>query len=295
MQSRLFAQHSVAPRFVHEFVDGVSRVNYGQDGSIHAFVNLISLTGAGVAGGSLFSVGGGNGQVCEGLLAQTGSDVRTNTRVVAIAAAPETQPRLRYRITTDQGADEGFDAVILATPLERTSIQFSGVTGWSPTPVERQYQVTHATCVAGKLNPTYFSLPQTARLPQTILTSEDPRVPFSSIGAIGYSPTWSVPIHKVFSRTPLDDTLIERLFTQPKDVMRIVWHAYPVLKPSPHWEPFRLQNGLYYVNAMESAVSTMETEAVASRNVVQLLVNDVDAKSRFLQEVEAALHEQEAA
>jgi flavin-dependent dehydrogenase len=34
------------------------------------------------------------------------------------------------------------------------------------------------------------------------------------------------------------------------------------------WPPFRLGRRIYYANAMESAVSTMETEAVAGRNVV---------------------------
>jgi hypothetical protein len=52
-------------------------------------------------------------------------------------------------------------------------------------------------------------------------------------------------------------------------------YRYPVLKPSEQWPPFRLGKRLYYANAMESAVSTMETEAVAARNVVGLLKNDL--------------------
>jgi prenylcysteine oxidase/farnesylcysteine lyase len=43
----------------------------------------------------------------------------------------------------------------------------------------------------------------------------------------------------------------------------------------PTWPYFRLAPGLYYVNAIESVVSTMETEAIAARNVVNLLMRDI--------------------
>jgi len=62
--------------------------------------------------------------------------------------------------------------------------------------------------------------------------------------------------------------------TVASEVERLVWRAYPVLKPSQQWPPFRLGRRIYYANAMESAVSTMETEAVAGRNVVGLLRQD---------------------
>lgn len=48
-----------------------------------------------------------------------------------------------------------------------------------------------------------------------------------------------------------------------------------MLKPANEWPTFRLAPGLYYVNAMESINSTLETEAVAARNVVNLLITDV--------------------
>lgn len=59
------------------------------------------------------------------------------------------------------------------------------------------------------------------------------------------------------------------------EALRLSWKAYPILRPAPKWPPFVLHPGLYYVNAMESAVSTMETEIIASRNVVTLLANDL--------------------
>ena len=37
------------------------------------------------------------------------------------------------------------------------------------------------------------------------------------------------------------------------------WSAYPLLQPGQHaYAPFQLMDGLYYVNAIENAVSAME-------------------------------------
>ena len=276
----MFQQNRISRRFVDEFIDGVSRVNYGQDGTIHAFVNLTSLVGAGLGGGELFSVQGGNAQVCERLLSQARVEMRTQTAVESIGAIDDpAQNRRRYAIETEQQREQGFDGVILATPLELATIQLDPLAEWSPEYAKRPYQVTHATFVAGQLSPGYFGQKSRSPLPDTILTTERHGLPFSSIGRVGYSPTLDLPIYKVFSREPLDDELIGRVFARPAETTRVCWHAYPVLKPTAQWPPFRIAHGLYYANAMESAVSTMETEVVASRNVVQLLAQDICSAS----------------
>jgi prenylcysteine oxidase/farnesylcysteine lyase len=82
-------------------------------------------------------------------------------------------------------------------------------------------------------------------------------------------------IYKLFSREPVTDGLLSALFAERKQVERWQWQAYPILIPMSRWPPFQLSRGLYYVNAMESAVSTMETEVIASRNVVNLLKRDL--------------------
>jgi hypothetical protein len=38
----------IADLYVREFVDPVSRINYGQNASINAFVDLVSLAGASI-------------------------------------------------------------------------------------------------------------------------------------------------------------------------------------------------------------------------------------------------------
>ena len=50
----------VSKQFVDEFVTGASRDNYNQDSRINAFVDLVSLAGAGI-GGSVFYLASGGG------------------------------------------------------------------------------------------------------------------------------------------------------------------------------------------------------------------------------------------
>jgi prenylcysteine oxidase/farnesylcysteine lyase len=268
-----FRRQGVADSFVREFADGISRNNYGQDSSIHAFVNLISLAGAGFAGGRLFSVEGGNSQVCERLLKKAGADVRTSTRVREIAEGGGERPQ--YSITTQSANEAGFDAIIIAAPLELASIELKCPVAELSPYATRPFQATHATFAAGDLNAKFFGERSASELPGMILTTENPRLWFSSLGKIGASPTKRQPIYKVFSREKLTDGQIAELFAKPSEVERIAWQAYPVLEPSQRWPPFRLGRRLYYANAMESAVSTMETEAVAARNVVGLLKLDL--------------------
>ena len=47
-----------------------------------------------------------------------------------------------------------------------------------------------------------------------------------------------------------------------------------MLPPTNSFPPIKLEKGLYYVNAFEPFISTMETETIAARNVVELLMRE---------------------
>ena len=57
------------------------------------------------------------------------------------------------------------------------------------------------------------------------------------------------------------------MFKNRKGISHQEWKAYTVLSPMAEWPPFEIAEGLHYINAMESAVSAMETQAVAARNI----------------------------
>jgi prenylcysteine oxidase/farnesylcysteine lyase len=264
-----FRLHRIGDLFVREFVDGISRNNYGQDSRLHAFANVVSLAGAGFAGGNLFSIEGGNSKLCELLLRSAGVQLNLNAAVRTIRSADA--PSNGYSLTIEGGGDLVFDAVIIATPLETASIELNVPQPHGPIIVDRPFQVTHATFIAGNLNEAFFGAAAGGHLPGTILTAEGPDIWFSSVGRVGFSPTTKTPVYKVFSREALSDAQIRSLFRFTSEIERVVWRAYPVLLPSISWPAFELAKGLYYPNAMESAVSTIETEAVAARNVVGLI------------------------
>ncbi|GMF22276.1 unnamed protein product [[Candida] boidinii] len=50
------------------------------------------------------------------------------------------------------------------------------------------------------------------------------------------------------------------------------WNSYPILKPITKFNEFELDSdGFYYLNSMESFISTMETSALAGANVAALI------------------------
>lgn len=272
-----FRERGIGERFAREFSDPVARANYNQDGRLNAFVTLVSLAGGGLGGGRLFSVQEGNRRVVEGLLQRAGARVRTGDAVRRVELLDDGLHG-RYRLTTAAGVEETCDAAILAVPLEFAEIEFQGVALPEAARARRPYQVTHTTFVAGRLRPEFFGWAAGSGSPaRLILTVERPEIPFSALGWQGRATDGARDVYKIFSRAPLDDGLLDRMFADRSETVRMVWHAYPVLTPTASWPPFRLRPGLYYVNAMESAVSTMETEAIAARNVVNLMREDLAA------------------
>ncbi len=268
-----FRAQGTSERFLSEFVNGASRNNYGQDAHLNALVNLVSLAGAGMAGGYLCSVREGNSQLCQGLLRISGAKVRTNCRVSQIARFSE-ENEASWELLLDSGEIERFDAVIVATPLEGANITLPENDLPETARIRRTYQTTHVTLVVGQVNPLYFAEKTRQEIPNFILTREDPAIPFSSLGIVGNKDHPAQIIYKLFSREPVTDDLLSALFVEQKQVERWQWQAYPILAPMSPWPPFQLSRGLYYVNAMESAVSTMETEVIASHNVVNLLMRE---------------------
>lgn len=271
----LFRESGISDRFALEMSDAISRGNYGQASYMNGFATIISLVGGGFGGGHGYSVVEGNARVCAGLLARAHARLLMRTRVVRVA--PKSGDVARedgYVIVAEDGEAFEFDAVILATPLEQANLRFSDVPLHPGASYRRRYQTTHVTFVEGRLRADYFGLSADSPPPDMVLTKERSDIPFSSISTQGTAADGSRKIYKLFSRQPLMDGLLDTLFGERGETRRLTWQAYPLLNPTTDWPPFRLAPALYYVNAMESPVSTMETEAIGARNVVNLLIQD---------------------
>ncbi|MCO5590077.1 hypothetical protein L7F22_044046 [Adiantum nelumboides] len=79
-------------------------------------------------------------------------------------------------------------------------------------------------------------------------------------------------IVKIFSPERLSDEKLNEIFGQDKVVWtyRKEWDAYPYLIPRTTFPKVKADDNLYFLNAMETFISTMETATLSARNAVAL-------------------------
>ena len=173
-----------------------------------------------------------------------------------------------------------FDAVIIATPFRSSGIKIVNSRAASKIP-HQPYVHLHVTFViTNSTTPqsSYFSLPEKTTVPKSIFTTfstpvDAPKPLFNSLNylkplsAATSAQFGEGQFHVVmlFSAASLEGSEIDLIFGRGNvgKIVRKEWDAYPVLKPIEKEEDFasvRPDQGLYYVNAMERLISTMETE-----------------------------------
>lgn len=169
------------------------------------------------------------------------------------------------------------------------------------------YRTIHATFVRGHVNPGYFHAASAEKFPTHILTTNSD-AEFTSV-SIQVKLSNGETVTKIFSPKAVEEDLLNRLYTNRTWVKRKEWKAYPELAPIPELDPslegkpltaseihqyvlkqhLRKQEdeaqkaaqaawgqvevvpGVFYINAFEPLISTMETETIAGKNVARLL------------------------
>ncbi|KAJ3208616.1 hypothetical protein HDU67_006629 [Dinochytrium kinnereticum] len=270
-----FGKRGVGELYLREFVEAATRVNYGQNLDLNALAALVCLVAAFVPAES---IEGGNERIFSEMLRVSEAKVLLGTPVVKIRRVLGEDGEVMYGVLDGKGIERFFDVVVLGVPGNKAleSIDFSEVPKPKPTP----FVHLHVTLVVGTLNPTYFGLTPTDVLPSTILTCRQTltnatTLPFNSVAVKTVLKDGVTTITKIFSPRRIDDELLGRMYLRFGDVYRFEWDSYPVLQPAGELGSFLVEGvgkgGVYHVNALEAAVSTMESETVAARNVVQLL------------------------
>ncbi|TDL28887.1 FAD/NAD(P)-binding domain-containing protein [Rickenella mellea] len=265
-------------RFSREVVEAATRVNYGQNvDEIHALEGACSLAANGAS-----NIKGGNFQIFENFLRRSGATFRANTLVKVISQLDNG----KWTVRTSSGDVEVYDDVIIAAPFHSTGIKLMPYSAAAPIAVipPQPYVHLHVTLLTTptpRPNPDYFSLPPNSAIPRTVLTTNE------GVRSGGQEPEFnSLSYHgsmidgrdeyivKIFSKHNISDEWLEKVYGKVGWVYRKEWDAYPKLPPTTKFPPVHLAPGLYYVNAFEPFISTMETETVASRNVVDMLFQD---------------------
>jgi len=270
--------HGIAPKFTREMVEAATRVNYGQDSDqIHALEGACSLATTGAT-----SIKGGNWQIFEQFLKRSQANVFLNTTVLSIKQKSEG----KWTVKTNDGTGH-YTGVILAAPFHQTNIDVpSEISEQIPEQPYVHLHVTLLSTTAATPDPAYFGLAPGSHIPSMVLTTyegvrnggKEPE--FNSLSYHGYI-TKDVPgtpdqrVVKIFSKERVSDEWLDKIFPgQVGWVYRKEWDAYPKLPPTTTFPPVKLANGFYYVNAFEPFISTMETETISSRNVVDALLTE---------------------
>ncbi|KAI9249711.1 Prenylcysteine lyase-domain-containing protein [Phascolomyces articulosus] len=283
----LVQRHGFSEKFVQEIIQTASRANYGQDvDSLHAFGALVSMAASGS-----WSTKGGNIKIFEEFAKRSGATVKlesTVTEIQNITIYDEAgNPEERYIVITDDSMDV-YDAVLIAAPLHSVNINFPFST---ISPAYRKFHTVHVTMIAGVPDPSYFGRIEKT-VPTMIVSTGAPLTdhfdqseqPFTTFAIHKYLEDTGESVVKMFSSKPMTDEQLDQLFHNRSWTLRKEWEAFPKLSPitsseEDEWPSMVLngfdqgknENGMLYINAFESCISTMETETVASKNAVRYL------------------------
>lgn len=175
-----------------------------------------------------------------------------------------------------------YDIVIMAAPIfgSKNKVSFFNFPH-DVTPFTQDYHTTVAMFVQGTINASTFDLRSRDDFPPDLLTTSA-AVFFNAIGQLSpvLPPTETNEVqdteHAVwktfFNKVPTEEQ-ISYLFDSRRELKLVEWLAYPEYKPNMDLPPFELYEGLYYINAIESAASAMEMSVIGARNVALLAAN----------------------
>lgn len=298
--------NGIADGFAKDIIQASTRVNYAQNLEyIHGLETMVCMATDGA-----MSVAGGNWQIFDGMLNASGADIYLDSKVDEIEIG-DPNGKLRFSSNTFSTTDYGLDALVLAAPYHQASIKFTPSPAHIPDDIP--YVELHVTLFSSprKLDPGAFCLPESSKVPEIILTTtssledNDPMdagpAGFFSISRLRSArnmyttPPRKEYIYKIFSPEPVtaafllkvlgmdrDTSVTHRNMDELRDVdiaddvpwlYRKVWKSYPRLFPRVTFEPQQLDKNLWYTSGIESFISTMETSALAGKNVARLIVD----------------------
>ena len=257
---QILIEMGIDKKFIDELITPITRIIYSQNAKLGGFAGLISLLG--VYNESMYSLKDGNDTLPRKLLETSKSKVKLESKVKSI----EKTSKNCFRVSIGEKTSV-FDGVIIATPLEGADIKFDGVANqkWQA----REYQKIYIQIMKGVVNLNYFNLDASSKLPHIILTSKeaDPITRFS-FNKSTKNESWLT----VTSTKPIGDDLVEAIFKKGKTILCHTWKAaYPIFNPIQKIPPNCLDNGLLYLNTIESAASSLESSTFAALNSINTL------------------------
>jgi len=292
--------------FGREVVQASTRVNYATNlGFIHGLEAMVCMATDGA-----MAVEGGNWQIFDAMLENSGANVMLDTVVGGIFAQGEGRGyALNYSRPDGSGSgSESYDAVILAAPYQFSGLKALGDVEEDKRPDKVPYVQLHTTLFTSPhlLSPDFFGVPDGKAAPRVVLTTLPEGEPAekgpAGAGSPGFfsisllqpitNPNTAAPeyLYKIFSPEALTEAFLARLLgvqhlqdsglqsIHGNDITwiyRKVWNSYPYEYPRVTFENIQLEQKLWYTSGMDSFISTMETNALAGMNVARLVVDQL--------------------
>ena len=257
---QILVEMGIARKFIDEIITPITRIIYSQNAELGGFAGLSSLLG--VYGESMYSLKDGNNVLPRKLLDASDSKLELGSKVKSI----EKTSKGSFRVLAGENTSV-FDAVIVAAPLEVADITFEGVANQKRQ--AREYQKIYIRLMKGQIDSRYFNLESSTKLPSIILTSKeaDPITRFS-ITESTKDDSWVT----VTSTEPISNNLLDELFKNGRTILDHTWSAaYPVFKPIQKIPSSCLEKGLLYLNAIESAASSLESSTFAALRSIKTI------------------------
>nr|CAG8496430.1 10102_t:CDS:10 [Entrophospora candida] len=250
--------------YLYDIIEPVVRVNYAQNlNEIHAMGVYIGSASIGAK-----KIKGGNYQLFEKFAEYSEANIKLNSKVIKITKRLS-DTSLRYLVQTEDGNVDEYDGIILATPIEVSGIIFENISKMQEIK-EIPYVTLHVTLVAGNLNPNYFGKTSFDDLPLQIVTTNSPKVEFLSLTTERILSNGET-VNKIFTLDYLSDEILSRIYLNTSWNYRQVWKSYPKLLPNQTFPPIEIDDNFFYINSFEPFISTMETETVSSKNIVNII------------------------
>ena len=273
-------------KLIKDIAEPIIHNMYNQGEDIEAFAGEVGLAGAGLAGGYLYCIDGGNWSLLHRLLESLHVRTRYGSTVTAIRSNDVQDEHhqhtgkavfdVSFQDNAGHANTEKFDVVVLAAPLALAGITLEH--NGEKLPVDAHpYQRVETTLVVGRLRREYFHATG-KRLPSTVFIADSAPSDVKSIGVTGYSPKYHERMYKIFSAEHVvNDDELNRIFDKVQDVLRFTWEgAYPILRPNTQHVPFTLAPGLFYANAFETVAGSIEVEAVGGWNTGHLAIKYIE-------------------
>ena len=257
----ILLEKGLSRSFIEELATPLTRTIYTQNADIAGLAGISSLLGA--YGGTIYRLADGNDTLPAHLAEASQANINLKQKVNSLEKTRDGT----YKISTETDTSV-FDGVIIAAPIELARIQLDGIT--KPNHENQEYQRVYIKIMKGSLNPSHFGLNNSAEPPTIILTTKEA----DPITHIGIQKTHHDQyLVSASSSEPISDDFFKGVFKKPGSaVLEHSWGAaYPKFKPMTKLSLSQLDERVVYLNAIEKAVSSMETAALSALNATRII------------------------